>query len=195
VENTSRHRLETFSDGVFAIAATLLVLGFTVPSGNDLGSGLLHLGPAYLAYVTSFLTIGIIWINHHTVMDTIARVDRTFLFVNMVFVLVVAFIPFPTRVVAEHLHERAAVVMYGGTILLMTLVFNVLWIYACKDRRLIGASVPDSSIRAITQAFYVGIPLNCLVILLAIFTPLGGMILAFSITAFYLPGVTLLDRS
>jgi uncharacterized membrane protein len=201
VEASGTNRLEMFSDGVFAIAATLLVLEIAVNTGRfapALSHQLLHLWPSYLAYTTSFLTIGIIWINHHAVMEQIARVDRTFLFLNTVFVLVVAFIPFPTRLVADFLQapgERAAVVMYGATILLMTLVFNLLWTYARKNRRLIRTSVPESTIRAITQAFYVGIPLNSLVILLAIWTPLGGMILAFSITAFYLPGVTLLNRS
>ena len=97
-----------FSDGVFAIAATLLVLEFTVKTGGHgaptLGHQLLHeLWPSYLAYATSFLTIGIIWINHHHVMETIERVDRTFLFINTLLLLVVAFIPFPTRLVAHYL--------------------------------------------------------------------------------------------
>ncbi|MCW2975892.1 MAG: Integral rane protein, partial [Actinomycetia bacterium] len=87
-------RLETFSDGVFAIAATLLVLEFSVPasSGPRLGHELLHLWPSYLAYATSFLTIGIIWINHHYCLQTIARVDRTLLFLNLLLLIVVGFL-------------------------------------------------------------------------------------------------------
>src|SRR5579871_948889 len=118
-----------FSDGVFAIAATLLVLEFSFNTGRGappLGHQLLHNWHPYLAYTTSFLTIAIIWINHHHLMETIGRVDRTFLFINALVLLVVAFIPFPTRLVAEAL-GRPAAYTYGGTLLLMAGMFNVLW--------------------------------------------------------------------
>ena len=96
-------RVETFSDGVFAIAATLLVLEIGVSSthGAQLGDELLRIWPSYLAYVTSFVTIGIIWINHHHNMRTIDRVDRPFMFINLLLLLDVAFIPFPTKLVAD----------------------------------------------------------------------------------------------
>ena len=90
-------RFETFSDGVFAIAATLLVLEFSVTSGRDLGNQLLHLWPSYLAYITSFVTIGIIWMNHHHTVSLIGRADRTMLFLNNLLLLTIAFLPFPTR--------------------------------------------------------------------------------------------------
>ena len=152
---SSTSRLETFSDGVFAIAATLLVLEFTVKRGikaPSLGHQLLHdLWPSYLAYATSFLTIAIIWINHHHVMEIIERVDRTFLFITALLLLVVAFIPFPTGLVAHslqgHSDERAAVYAYGVTLLLMAIVFNVLWTYARHDRRLLGVELPEVEVR------------------------------------------------
>ena len=200
MEETSTARLETFSDGVFGIAATLLVLEFAVTKGRhapSLGHQLLHLWPAYLAYTTSFLTIGIIWINHHHVMETIALVDRTFLFINTLLLLVVAFIPFPTKLVADYLEEsgeRAAVYAYGATLLLMAVVFNVLWMYAQRNRRLIREDFPQSKVRAVTQASLIGVPLTGLVLLLATWTPLGSVILALAISAFYLPGVMLFDR-
>ncbi len=193
-------RLEIFSDGVFAIAATLLVLEFTVTAGRhapSLGHQLLHLWPSYLAYTTSFLTIGIIWINHHHVMETIARVDRTFLFINTLLLLVVAFIPFPTRLVAHYLQrsdERAAVYLYGVTLLLMAVGFNVLWTYARRNRRLIGEEMPQSQVRAVTQAAGVGVPLTGLVLLLAVWTPLGAVVFALALSAFYLPGAARFDR-
>ena len=128
MEESGTARLEMFSDGVFAIAATLLVLELAVntdPGAPSLGYQLLHqLWPSYLAYATSFLTIGIIWINHHHVMETIVRVDRTFLFINTLLLLVVAFIPFPTRLVAHYLgkpDEQDAVYAYGVTLLLMAI--------------------------------------------------------------------------
>ncbi|MDX6480390.1 MAG: potassium channel family protein [Gaiellaceae bacterium] len=203
METSRTSRLETFSDGVFAIAATLLVLELTVKRGAKappLGHQLLHdLWPSYLAYATSFLTIAIIWINHHHVMEIIERVDRTFLFVTALLLLVVAFIPFPTALVAHslqtHTDERAAVYAYGVTLLLMAVVFNVLWTYARRNRRLLGDELPGSTIRAVTLASGIGIPLTGLVLALASWTPLGGVIYAFSLSAFYLPGVALLFKA
>src|SRR3954464_12167201 len=128
--------MEAFSDGVFAIAATLLVLEFTVSSGPTappLGSQLLHLWPSYLAYVTSFVTIGIIWMNHHTVVGCMRGVDRTLLFLNLLLLMTVAFLPFPTRLVADYLNEpdeRYAVFAYAATFVVMSIVYNALWRYA-----------------------------------------------------------------
>ena len=111
-------RLETFSDGVFAIAATLLILEIRLPDDVSVTHGSACMpGRRTSAYATSFLTIGIIWVNHHTVLQQIGRVDRTFLFINVVFLMIVAFSPFPTRVVAEHLREgsKSAAFAYGLT--------------------------------------------------------------------------------
>ena len=133
-------RLETFSDGVFAIAATLLILNVDsyVRSCTDdagLASHLLCGWPSYIAYVVSFLTIGIIWANHHTVMNQIARADRTFLMLTVGFLMVVAFIPFPTGLVAENINgpgARAATVTYGITLTLTAVMFNAIWFYAAQ---------------------------------------------------------------
>jgi len=203
VELSGTTRVEAFSDAVFAIAATLLVLEFTVKRGAgapSLGYQLLHqLWSSYLAYATSFLTIAIIWINHHHVMETIERVDRTFLFVTSLLLLVVAFIPFPTGLVAHslqtHTDERAAVYAYGVTLMLMAVVFNVLWTYARRNRRLLDVELPERTIRAVTLAAGIGVPLTGLVLVLATWTPVGGVIFAFSLSAFYLPGVALLFRA
>ena len=115
---TETARLETFSDGVFAIAATLLILEIKLPEGGQsLTHQLLHLWPSYSAYAVSFLTIGIMWINHHTLFRQVGRVDRTFLAINVIFLMVIAFIPFPTHVLAAHLHQdaKAAALFYGLT--------------------------------------------------------------------------------
>jgi len=185
-------RLETFSDGVFAIAATLLVLEFSVraTSGPRLGHALLHLWPSYLAYVTSFLTIGIIWINHHYCVQTIARADRTFLFLNLLLLLTVGFLPFPTKLVAQYLQqpgEQAAAYAYAATFVVMSIVYNSWWRYASRGRRLIKESVPDSTVRAISRAFNPGVPMYGIVLLVAVFSPLASVVLTFAIAAFYLP--------
>src|SRR2546428_7102727 len=142
-------RLETFADGVFAIAATLLILNVDAQIGAapaDLGAGLVHMWPSYVAYAVSFLTIGIIWVNHHTVMSQVARADRTFLFLTVVFLLCVAFIPFPTRLVAEHVRDegaRAAALTYGITLTVTAVMFPALWPYAALGRRLLRGDPHD----------------------------------------------------
>ena len=197
MEGSGTQWLEAFSDGVFAIAATLLVLEFTVKSGHDLGSQLADLWPAYLAYATSFLTIGIIWMNHHFCVETMARADRVLMFLNLLLLLTVAFLPFPTRLVAlylEHGGERAAVYAYDATFVLMSVVYNGWWRYASGGRRLIAEGVPDSAVRAITRAFAPGVPMYATAVLVAIWSPLASVALTFAIAAFYLPSAALFDR-
>jgi uncharacterized membrane protein len=190
-------RLEAFSDGVFAIAATLLVLEFKDKAGSALAGELPHLWPAYLAYATSFLTIGIIWMNHHFCVEQIRHADRTLMFVNLLLLLTVAFLPFPTRLVATHLEhggEQAAVYAYDATFVLMAVIYNIWWRYASGGRRLIAQGVPDSAVDAITRAFNPGVPMYASAFLLAIWSPLASVALTFAIAAFYLPSAALFDR-
>jgi len=200
VDERGTARMEAFSDGVFAIAATLLVLEFTVSSGPKappLGSQLLHLWPSYLAYVTSFVTIGIIWMNHHHTVSLLARTDRTMLFVNNLLLLTVAFLPFPTKLVAQFLRgdgEQAAALAYAGTLVMMAMLHQVWWGYARRDRRLIAGETPDSALRAVDRAYRPGVPMYGAVFVVAFFTPLGAVLLTFAIAAFYLPSAALFDR-
>jgi uncharacterized membrane protein len=192
--------MEAFSDGVFAIAATLLVLEFAVKSGDyapPLGKQLLHLWPSYLAYLTSFITIGIIWMNHHFCVETIARADRTLMFLNLLLLLTVAFLPFPTRLVADYLQkpgEQTAVYAYSATFIVMSVIYNLWWRYASTNRKLIGASVPDSTVRGITRAFNPGVPIYAATFIVAVFSPLASVFLTFAIAAFYLPSGALFER-
>ena len=158
-------RLETFSDGVFAIAATLLILNVDtyVRSCAAGDAGLAHHllcgWPSYIAYIVSFLTIGIIWANHHTVMNQIARADRTFLMLTVGFLMVVAFIPFPTGLVAENINgpgARAATVTYGITLTLTAVMFNVIWFYAARRRRLLRDDADERVVRGISRTFVLG---------------------------------------
>jgi uncharacterized membrane protein len=125
----STSRLETFSDGVFAIAATLLILNIRTAAQGDLSHNLLHIWPSYVGYAVSFATIGIIWVNHHTVLGQIERVNRLFLFINVAFLMLVAFIPFPTALIADHLRDRgaeAATLTYGFTLTAMAVLYSAL---------------------------------------------------------------------
>ena len=198
VEGWTTTRLEAFSDGIFAIAATLLVLTFSVGSGRrlDLGRELLHLWPAYLAYVTSFVTIGIIWMNHHHTVSLIGRTDRTMLFLNNLLLLTVAFLPFPTKLVGDFLRsgeERAATLAYAATLLVMAILHQAWWQYARRNRRLIADGVPDSALSAVDRAYLPGVPMYGSVLILALFSPLAAVFLTFAIAAFYLPSAALFD--
>jgi uncharacterized membrane protein len=125
----SPSRLEAFSDGVFAIAITLLVLDLGVPEPGDgsLGHELLAQWPSYVAYVISFLTIGIIWINHHAAFSRLRHVDHSILMWNLLLLLTVSVLPFTTRLMADYLKadsgEDLAAAVYGASFLLMGAVF------------------------------------------------------------------------
>jgi uncharacterized membrane protein len=128
-------RLEAFSDAVIAVAITLLVFDLKVPivSDHGLGRPLAHQWPAYLAYGISFASIGIMWVNHHTLFDKVATVDRTLLFANLGLLLGIATLPFSTSVAATWLREgseaRTGVVLYCATLLVVSSIFMWLWIY------------------------------------------------------------------
>jgi uncharacterized membrane protein len=198
VEVPGTSRFEAFSDGVFAIAATLLVLEFSVGTARtDLGQALLDLWPSYLAYVTSFLTIGVIWMNHHTCVETIGRTDRTLMFLNLLLLLTVSFLPFPTRLVADYLQkpgERPAVYAYAATFVVMAIIYNAWWRYASRGGRLIADGVPEARVLAITRAFNPGVPMYVITLLVAFASPLASVALTFAIAAFYLPSAALFER-
>jgi uncharacterized membrane protein len=191
-------RFETFSDGVFAIAATLLVLEFKAFPGSELGTELLRLWPSYLAYVTSFVTIGIIWMNHHHTVSLLGRTDRTMQFINILLLLTIAFLPFPTKLVAQNLRggggEEAAALAYAATFVLMAALHLIWWRYARNNRRLIADETPDSALRAVDRAYLPGVPMYGAVFVVAFFSPLVAVLITFAIAAFYLPSAALFDR-
>jgi len=136
----TKARAEAFSDGVFAVAATLLVFSIPIPAANSsLGTTLLGEWPSYAAYVISFVTILVIWVNHHTTIDAISTFDRTLLFLNGLLLMTVAVIPFTTGVLARALqsgHDQSvAAVAYGVSGTAMSLAFSLINTYA-KVRRL-----------------------------------------------------------
>ncbi len=151
-------RLETFADGVFAIAATLLILNVHPPP-SPLSEGLRHIWPSYAAYAISFLTIGIMWVNHHMILDQVGRVDRAFLFIHVIFLMLIAFVPFPTQLVAEHLRgsdARAAALTYGITLTITALFYNLLWFYAALGRRLLRLDADPKVVSGITRTYIPG---------------------------------------
>jgi len=137
-------RVEAFSDGVFAIAITLLVLDLEMPEDayGDLWQGFADLWPSYLAYVTSFLAIGAVWLEHHRLFTCLRLADTHLIRLNLALLLVVSFLPFPTGVMADAVTlgrhtERPAVVVYGATLLGVTLLLAALWRYVDAHRELL----------------------------------------------------------
>jgi uncharacterized membrane protein len=179
-------RLETFSDGVFAIAATLLILDVH-RAGGSVAHGLVHAWPSYAAYAISFGTIGIIWVNHHTVMNVIGQVDRTFLFLNVMFLMVVAFSPFPTRVLASTLRDgsHAAAFAYGLNFTLMAMLYGGLWFYASIGRRLIRVDADSRIVTGISRSFLPGTFIYGAATLSALLSPYLAVALYAAIALFY----------
>ncbi len=140
---SDKGRLEAFSDGVLAIAITLLTLDLRVPSRDAVGAdglaaALAQRWPAYTAYVVSFLVIGIIWVNHHALFRQVRRVDRLLLFANLLLLMVVAAIPFPTALLAEYLTEggrdaTTAAVIYSLTMVAMSVAFQLVYLAAARE--------------------------------------------------------------
>jgi uncharacterized membrane protein len=150
-------RLETFADGVFAIAATLLIL--SVDGAVHDPADLTHAWPSYVAYVVSFVTIGIMWMNHHTLAGLVARVDRRFMIANIGLLMCIAFVPFPTRLLAEHIRDssaRDAALAYGFTLFVTSLFFNAVWFYAALGRRLLRDDADPRVVAGITRAYIPG---------------------------------------
>jgi uncharacterized membrane protein len=193
----STSRLETFCDGVFAIAITLLVLIIEPPESGSLAHGLVHQWPSYLAYAVSFLTIGIMWVNHHEVMRHIAHTDWTFLYVNVFFLMAVAFLPYPTRIVATHIRggeERTAALFYGITMSVIAIAFLALWLYPSWKGRLLREDADPAAIRGITRSFLPGTPLYVGGTLVALANATASLLCFAALALFYVAGSVLLAR-
>lgn len=193
------NRVEAFSDGVFAIAITLLILGVGIdraPRG-DLGPYLTNLWPAYLAYAASFLTIGIMWINHHLIFRQFARVDGPMLILNVLLLMLIAFVPFPTRVIAEFAHSdadrRNAALLYGLTMTLTAICFFALWFYG--SRRALHPNADPRVVNGITRSYLPGTPIYGLATVLAFVNATASLIMFGSIAVFYALAAALFSRT
>jgi uncharacterized membrane protein len=165
LERSETVRIEQFSDGVFAIAITLLVLGITVPKPRELGADgslgmtLLRQWPHYLAFVTSFITILAKWVNHHRIFTFIQRTDHAFLYWNGLLLMFITFMPFPTALLAAYLlhpEASAAGAVFAGTYVASAFAFKGLWHHATKNGRLLAQNVDEREIRQITMQYRYG---------------------------------------
>lgn len=157
----SKSRVEMLSDGIFAIAITLLVL--TIPPPTDyrhLGHELANRWPSLAAYAVSFGVIGIMWLNHHSVFGNFARVDRGLFYLNLALLMTIVFLPYPTGVLGEALRRgegaRVAAVAYSVTMTVNAYAWGAVWLYASGRRRLLEPEFPEDRRAGATLAFTVG---------------------------------------
>ena len=194
IEQKETVRVEAFSDGVFAIAITLLVLDLKLPQGAgpaDLSGELLRQWPTFVAFLNTFATILIIWINHHNLFNNIRRTNNVFMLLNGLLLLCVTFLPFPTSLVADyygHAGDTTAAALYAGTFLVMACAFNVLWRYASNKHRLIAREITVEDIQSINRQYLLGPTVYGLAFVLAFINVTSSLLLTIVLAIFY--GVT-----
>lgn len=188
-------RLEAFSDGVFAIAITLLILEIKVPQdardGSTLLKALLALWPSYLAFLTSFATIGIMWINHHRMLLHVRRLDHALLVLNSLLLLAITFVPFPTAVLAQYLDKdtsgaaTVAAFFYAGTFTVIAILFNLLWWHIAYWGHLANWNAPSRLIQKTTRAYLLGPLLYFVSLAIASFSASASFALTLLLAIFY----------
>ena len=185
------NRVEAFSDGVFAIAITLLSLEIKIPpaGSGDLVRQLLRQWPSYLSFLISFAFIGVMWVNHHRLFTHIKRCDHTLLLLNLLLLLGVTWVPFPTAVLASHLNQqdqRTAAVLFNGTYFCIAIFFRFLWHYASGRRRGLLAQETDwELVDEITRHYWFGPFLYLLCLVLAWVSVAASLALNLALACFF----------
>jgi uncharacterized membrane protein len=193
----SKARLEAFSDGVFAIAITLLVLEIKVPALTDLQSGglagaLLRQWPSYTAYLLSFGTILIMWVNHHVLMDYVRHVDHGFLYLNGLLLMTITLVPFPTAVLAQYANQRSSYVqdqhvaaaLYCGLLVMVAIAFNLVWWYAARGSRLIDSGVAGGQ-QSVSRRYVFGPLLYLVAVVVAFFSAPAAILICIGMAVFF----------
>jgi uncharacterized membrane protein len=186
------NRLEAFSDGVFAIAITLLVLELHAPElgeGQRLWPALLHEWPQFAAYLASFAILGIMWINHHSMFRQIERADRGLMFLNLLLLLWVTLLPFPTSLFAEHLEDKSsnghvAAAVYSATLTLSAIAFSLIWWYVLRHH-LVEHNMSKKEIRTSLLRYSVGTVIYAATIGLSFVSAQLTLLIVFLLALYY----------
>ena len=184
-------RLEAFSDGVFAIAITLLVLELRVPAGNGhLWHALLHEWPQFAGYVTSFFVIGIMLVNHHSMFRQIVRADRKLLFYNLLLLLWTALLPFPTALISRNLggggsDAAVAEALYSANLTLAAIAFSLIWVHAVRGGRLIASPLDRAAERRAILRFSIGTVFYAVTIGISFASAGAALAVQFALAAYY----------
>jgi len=191
----STQRLEAFSDGVFAIAITLLILEIKIPDhealkDHSLSAYLWGVWPKYFAYVFSFIIIGIFWANHHYIFKLYKRTDHVFNMLNVLFLLTISFLPFPTAIFGEYIndetHRQTAVIFYSLGLVLPSLAWLIMWLYASHNKRLIDERLSKRFVQYLTRVFLISNFLYATAFAISLFSPLASIALTIILALIYL---------
>ncbi len=183
-------RVEAFSDGVFAIALTLLILQIQVPGLNNFSTNerllnaLIDLWPSYFAFILSFTAVLIMWINHHGFFKYLRKINPSFLFVNGFLLLAITFINFPTAIIARYINSPAlniASAFYCGAMVMISIAYNLLWFSAAYKRRLVKDEITDSLIIKIRNAYWFGFFIYLIAFIISFYLPMIGLLICVSL--------------
>ena len=188
-------RTEAFSDGVFAFAITLLVLYLKDPiqagSALPLAQGLLSQWPSFFGYVTSFMTILIMWVGHHEMFDYIVQIDRRFMFLNGILLFFVTLTPFTTSLVSNHIllsDSSTAAEVYAGSFLLLAVSWNALLLHSSRNRKLLSARLTDGVLKTMRRSYLVGPTFYAIALVLAFFSGIASVALILAVAIFFAVG-------
>jgi len=191
----STSRLEAVSDGVFAIAITLLIIEIKVPSHDDLkDQSLMHYiwlqWPKYFAYVLSFVMIGIYWANHHYLFKLFKRTNHVFNLLNVFFLMTIAFLPYPTGILGEYVitaeHAKPAVTFYAFSIWLPAFAWLMIWVYAKYKKRIVDHRLTDRFVASLTSQYYLSNLLYLLAFGVSFFSAIVSVGMCVGLTLLYL---------
>lgn len=192
MEGKETSRLEAFSDGVIAIAITLLALEIKVPGEQSADKGLwtalINQWPTYLALVTTFVMILIMWINHHRMFSHIHRIDTPLMLLNGGILLGITILPFTTELVGDYLEkpdEQVAAIVYNGVFIFTAFFFNLTWRYASQKNRLLDSQADQDAVRGLTRQYMFGIPGYFVTLLIALVNFPLSLILTIFIAIFF----------
>jgi uncharacterized membrane protein len=184
-------RVEAFSDGVIAIAITLLVLEVRVPDAHGgLGDALAHQWPSYVAYVLTFFLIGIMWVNHHAMFREVERIDRTLLFLNIMLLMGIAFLPFPTALMAQYIRHgndgRIATAIYSFVSVVIGCGFLALWWYLMRHPQLLRASFGAEGAERAFRRTIIGPVAYAASLVVALIAPLACLVVYAAIAIYFI---------
>ncbi len=173
----NNERIKALSDGVFAIVITLLVLELKIPevASNELSDALVEIIPKILSHVISFIVLGIYWVGHHNMFMHIKRHDRVLLWLNILFLLSVATMPFPTGLLVQYTNQRLSLIVFAATLVVAGLLLDLIWWYVTRDRRLVDEKMQRSFVTSVHRRILIAPFLY----LIAIFASFFSVILAY----------------
>ncbi len=187
-------RIEGFSDAVFAIAITLLVLDLHVPeentisNGNDLLVFMKNQWPAFLAFFLSFFSIFIMWVNHHKIFKQIYRRNSAVMFANGLILFLVSAVSYPTALLARYFNGEASsavVAIYTGIFVLINLSYNLLWFLASKNKKLLRPGITDEAIRKIHNNYLYGFPIYIIALAFSFWIPSVSLVIILGLWIFW----------